>query len=75
MIQVLAGTSGAQALSDGTFTEFLFTSGNAGQGKPEAIRFSFKRLAAGTLLWARCVCPDQNTASMSFYIGIHEYEG
>jgi hypothetical protein len=33
------------------------------------------RAPAGSKLWARCMCPGLDTATVDFYIGIHEYEG
>lgn len=34
-----------------------------------------RRRAVGTKVWARAFCPGQNTATISFYPGGHEYEG
>jgi len=33
------------------------------------------RAPAGSKLWARCMCPGQNTGTLDFYLGIHEYVG
>lgn len=32
------------------------------------------RVLAGTKIWVRLMCPGQNTATLDFYFGIHEYD-
>lgn len=32
------------------------------------------RVPSGTKVWVRCMCPGQNTATLDFYFGIHEYD-
>jgi hypothetical protein len=73
-IQIAAGTSGAAGLSAGTYTELVFVPQSVA-GRPAPIPIGFRRQAVTTKLWARCKCPGQNTATLDFYIGIHEYEG
>jgi len=74
IIQIGAGASAAAALTAGTFTEFVYTP-EAVQTKPDWLNIGFRAQAAGTKLWARCICPGQNTAYLNFYLGLHEYEG
>lgn len=72
-IQFGRGASGAAALTAGTYTEFVYAAAN---NKDSAIiPVQTGRAPAGSKVWARCKCPGQNTATMDFYIGIHEYEG
>jgi len=72
-IQLAAGVSGAQALIDKTVTEFpvkpLSNQIDAGPvlGQSEIA-------ISGTKIWARCMCPGQNTGTMNFFPGIHEYD-
>ena len=74
VIQIGFGVTGAAALTAGTYTEVPFTPAtNLIDSGPIIVQT--RRQTAGTLAWARCICPGQNTATMDFYIGIHEYEG
>lgn len=73
-LQLGVGATGAAALSAGTYTEVVFKpASNLIDAGPVYVLMS--RAAAGSLLWARCFCRDQNTATLDFYIGIHEYAG
>lgn len=73
-IQFAFGTSGAAALTAGTYTEFTFTP-QAVAGRPAAIAIGARRHDVGTKAWMRTKCPGQNTATLDFYVGLHEYEG
>ena len=73
-LQLGFGASGAAALSAGTYSEVVFQpSSNQADNGPMIVKT--KRAASGSLMWARCMCPSQDTATLSFYIGGHEYEG
>jgi len=73
-LQFAFGTSGAVALSDGTYTECAYYSPAAvSRSAPTVIQS--RRYNAGTKVWARCLCISQNTATLTFFIGLHEYEG
>lgn len=72
-IQFSAGATAAAGLIALTYTEFIFRP-QAVAGKPAPITIQTRRASSGTKLWARCMCPSQNTATLDFYIGIHEYE-
>ena len=73
-IQIIAGASAAAGLSAGTYTDLVFTPQSA-NGRPAAIDIGMERQAAGTLLWARNLARGTNTATLSFYIKMHGYEG
>ena len=72
-IQIGRGASGAAALAANTYTEFIYSA--TVQKDTGIIQVQTGRAPAGSLLWARCMCPGQNTGTLSFYYGIHEYEG
>jgi len=72
-IQFGRGASGAAALAAGTYTEFAVDTTDKAGGS--ILRIQTGRSPAGSLLWARCLCPGQNTAWLDLYFGIHEYQG
>jgi len=73
-IQVAAGASGAAALAAGTFSDLVFCPISATiDGAP--ISLGMRRQSSGTKVWVRCKCRGQNTGTMDFFVGIHEYEG
>lgn len=73
-VQIALGDSGAAALAAGDYTEATFKPvSNQIDSGPVAVQS--RRKNAGTKVWARCLCPGQNTATMNFYIGLHGYEG
>jgi len=74
LIQIIAGTSAAAGISAGTFSDVVFQPQSV-QGRPAALEVGFRRQAAGTKLWARNWARGQNTATLSFYIEMHGYEG
>ncbi len=73
-IQFAYGNVAADAYTAGDFTEFVYTplSGNNDEGP---IDFASERKVIGTKVWGRCMCPGQNTATLTFCFGIHEYIG
>jgi len=72
-IQFARGDSGAAGLAAGTYTELVIGSDtNRFKG---ITRVQTGRAPVGAKLWARCMCPTQDTATLDFYIGLHEYEG
>lgn len=72
-IQFGRGASGAAALAAGTYTELALDLTSKAGG--EIIPVQTGRAPVGSLLWARCMCPGQDTGTLDFYIGIHEYQG
>jgi hypothetical protein len=72
LIQIAAGASGAAALTAGTYTEFVY--------RPQATNteelpypIMMRRQNAGTKIWARVWSVGQNTGTIDFFIGLHEY--
>lgn len=71
-IQLAFGASGAAALTAGTYTEFVYWSPSA-VSREAPISIMARRQDAGTKTWARCWCVGQNTATLDFFFGLHEY--
>jgi hypothetical protein len=72
--QVAYGDSGAAGLAAGDYTESMYSpQSNTIDSGP--VELHNRRTAAGTKAWARCYCPGQDTGTMDFYFGFHEYEG
>lgn len=74
LIQIAAGASGADALAAGTYTEVVYHPATV-QADEFPLDVLMRRRAAGTKLWARCWDVGQNTGTLDFFLGIHEYEG
>lgn len=74
-IQFARGASGAAGLAAGTYTELVWESDAVGAKSTGIIRVQTGRAPAGSKLWARCMVPGENTSTLDFYLGIHEYEG
>lgn len=72
-IQMTRGDSGAAGLAAGNYTEFVYAA--SVQKEAGIIQVQTGRAPAGSKVWARCMCPGQDTGTMDFYFGIHEYEG
>lgn len=73
-VQLAQGASAALALASRNYTEFVFHPlGQQGQRVP--IPVLDRRQEVGTKSWVRCMAPGQNTALVSFFHGLHEYEG
>lgn len=73
-IQIAFGETAAGALTAGTYTELVFIPQSA-NGRPAPIPMISRRQNAGTKAWARNLARGTNTATLSFYIGLHEYPG
>jgi hypothetical protein len=73
-VQIAFGASGAAAYTAGTYTEFPILTTNP-LGKSIVQKVQSRRHAAGTKVWVRCKAEGENTATMHFRVGIHEYEG
>jgi hypothetical protein len=72
LVQIAAGASGEDALTAKTFTEFVY--------KPQATNTEelpfdvmMRRQNAGTKVWVRVWPVGQNTGTLDFFIGLHEY--
>lgn len=73
-VQIGFGTSGAQALTDGTYTEFVYKP-QATNTEETPVDIISRRQAAGTKVWARVLAFDADTGTVNFYFGLHTYEG
>lgn len=73
-VQIAFGASGAAALTAGTYTEAVYAPAT-NQVQEAPVEIQARRAAVTTKAWARCMCPGQNTATLDFYHGLHEYEG
>ena len=74
IVQIAFGASGAAAFAAGDWTEFPFQTGQ-GTAKVDPIDVLSLRQDAGTKCWARTFAPTQNGSTISFFTGLHEYEG
>lgn len=72
-MQFSAGATGAAGLTALTYTEAVFQP-LSNQLDSQPLCMQSRRSASGTKIWARCLCPLQDTAKITFYFGIHEYE-
>jgi hypothetical protein len=73
-VQLGFGATGAAALVAEEYSEFVYKPATV-QATETALVMQGRRHDVGTKAWARCMCPGQNTATLSFFIGVHEYEG
>lgn len=72
-VQFAFGDTAAGALTAGTYTSMVIAC--PATNTDEAFKIMMNRVNAGTKAWARCKCVGQNTATLDFYFGIHEYVG
>ena len=72
-IQIGYGSSGSAALSAKTYTEVIFTPASA-KAEDVALFIQGLRTATGTNAWIRIMIPGQNTGTLNFCFGLHEYE-
>lgn len=74
-LQIAFGESGAVALSAQTLTELVFFSSQAFPGEASPIRLQSRRQNVDTKIWARIWVIGENTGTVDFFYGLHEYEG
>lgn len=73
-VQVAYGATGAAALLAGTYTELVFRP-QSNQGAETIVDIHIRRVDAGVKTWVRHLTVGENTSTMNFFIGLHEYEG
>ena len=73
-LQFAFGTSGADALAAGTYTEMAYNPASP-TDKTEALPIMSRRQNAGTKAWGRAWCVGQNAKTIALMFGLHEYEG
>jgi len=71
-IQIGFGASGAAALSAGTYSEVLVKA-ISNQIQETPLDIQAPQQAAGTKAWARVWAFGTNTATVKFFVGVHEY--
>ena len=71
-LQFAWGADADAAVTAGDYTETVYQ-GPLGTPAPGPIEIRHPRLAVGSEFWARCWC-SSNTGTLSFMIGIHEYD-
>lgn len=74
VVQLAFGATGDAAVTAGAYTEVVFLPAS-NQVDSGPVDIMSRRIAAGTKVWARCICPGQDTATLNFVFGLHEYEG
>lgn len=72
-IQFAFGASGAAGLAALTYTEFVFRPTTT-QGRAAPIDVMTRRQDVGAKAWARVWVVGQNTGTLDFWIGLHQYE-
>lgn len=74
IVQFGFGVTGSAILEAESYTETMFTpASNLIDSGP--LELHVPRMPTGTIVWARAYCPGQNTATINFYLGVHEYPG
>jgi len=73
-MQIALGTSGAAAYAAGEYTEFVFHPQNV-QAQEVPVPVMDERKDDGTKAWMRVWVDGQDTGTVDFYIGLHEYVG
>jgi len=70
-IQLAGGATGAAGLEAGTYTDIMVTPEKNAKQSPLETRMP--RFDAGTKGWARCWVTGQDTGTVNFFLGVHEY--
>ena len=73
-LQVAFGATAAAALASSDYTELVFKS-SALPVQVVPIRLQTRRNPVDTKVWARVWALGQNTGTIDFFYGLHEYEG
>lgn len=71
-IQIAFGDSGAAALAAGDFTEIVLLSGGGNSESPP-VEIRSPRISSGTKAWIRIRVPGEDTSTLDFVFGIHEF--
>lgn len=73
-IQLAYGVTGDAAIGAGTYSEIVYRSVTAAS-RQAPMNFMSRRQPAGTPAWARVLAYETDTSTLSFYFGLHSYEG
>lgn len=71
-IQIAFGEDADSSILSNEYTEFVYVPINANIDL-QPIDIATKLHDSGVKTWCRCMVPSQNTATLDFFIGIHEY--
>jgi len=72
-IQIGWGVDGDQTIIDGTYTEIMLALST--NFSPHTFYdIICKRIPAGTKTWIRCWVDGRDTSTVSFFLGLHEYD-
>lgn len=71
-VQIGCGASGAAAITAGTISEVMFSVPANARNIP--IPMKKQRALATTKTWVRVWADGQNTSTVTFFLGIHEYD-
>lgn len=72
-VQIAFGDSGADALAAGNYTEFAYRPQSGSLDEGPVLMIS-KRILAGVKAWARVFVVGENTGTIDFFHGLHEYD-
>lgn len=72
-IQIGRGVTHTTIITNGTYTEVVYTAVTNKDSSP--VDVGSGRAPTGSKVWVRVMCPDQDTGTLDFFFGIHEYEG
>lgn len=72
--QLAYGEDADAAVTAGNYTEVGFVPAS-NQIDSGPVNIQTRRENVGTKVWARCMAPGEDTGTMSFIFGLHEYEG
>lgn len=73
-IQIAWGADGATGLAAGDYTTVPYLT-PTNQAAETSIPVMMERITVGTKVWARCLGMGENTMTLDFFFGIHEYVG
>lgn len=72
-IQICFSTGAGTPTGEATLYTTIGYQAIATNGRSSAIEFRSPVVPVGTKCWARTICIGQDTGTINFYIGIHEY--
>lgn len=72
-MRVIYGATAAAGVAAGTYSDIMWTTSTAIRNAPTEI--GIPRAAADTNLWVQVYALGTNGGTVTFYVGLHEYEG
>lgn len=74
-LQIAFGETGAAAIAAGSYTELVFFTSLGFPGDALPARIQSRPQGVDTKIWARVWVVGENTGTIDFFYGLHEYEG